>query len=139
MHHSDQGVEYAATGYIQLLEATQVQISMAAVGRPTENASVERLMLTLKEEEVYLHEYRDLEDARQQIGRFLDEVNMHKRVHSALSYVPPAEYEAQWYAEHPATRQTSGSDRGVRPSLACHTRCGHDDMLQRCQQSWSPR
>ncbi len=49
---------------------------------------------------VYLHEYHDLEDARQHIGRFLDEVYMHKRVHSALGYVPPAEYEVQWYAEH---------------------------------------
>lgn len=51
-------------------------------------------MRTLKEEEVYLHEYRNLEDARQHIGRFLDEVYMHKRVHSALDYVPPAEFEA---------------------------------------------
>jgi len=110
IHHSDQGVQYAATGYIQLLDAARIQISMAAVGRPTENAYVERLMRTLKEEEVYLHEYRDLEDARQHIGRFLDEVYMHKRVHSALCYVPPAEYEARWYAEHPATRQTSGLD-----------------------------
>jgi len=64
-------------------------------------------MRTLKEEEVYLHEYRDLEDARQHLGRFLDEVYMHKRVHSALGYVPPAEYEAQWYAEQAAAPQTS--------------------------------
>ena len=69
-------MQYAATGYIQRLEAAHVQISMAAVGRPTENAYVERLMRTLKEEEVYLHEYRDLEDTRQHIGRFLDEVYM---------------------------------------------------------------
>jgi transposase InsO family protein len=100
IHHSDQGVQNAATGYIQQLEAAHVQISMAAVGRPTENAYVERLMRTLKEEEVYLHEYRDLEDARRHIRHFLDEVYMHKRVHSALGYVPPAEYEAQWYTEH---------------------------------------
>jgi putative transposase len=99
-HHSDQGVQYAAIGYIQRLEAAHVQISMAAPGRPTDNAYVERLMRTLKEEEVYLHEYHDLEDARQHIGRFLDEVYMYKRVHSALGYVPPAEYEVQWYAEH---------------------------------------
>ena len=64
---------------------------------------------TSREEEVYLHEYRDLEDARQHLGRFLDEVYMHKRVHSALGYVPPAEYEAQWYAEQAAAPQTSRS------------------------------
>jgi putative transposase len=60
IHHSDQGVQYAATGYVSLLEATQVQISMAARGRPTENAYAERFMRTLKEEEVYLHDYEDL-------------------------------------------------------------------------------
>ena len=104
IHHSDQGVQYAATGYVHLLEEARVQISMAAQGRPTENAYVERVMRTLKEEEVYLHEYQDLADARAHIGRFLDEVYMHKRVHSALGYVPPAEFEAQWYVQHDAFR-----------------------------------
>lgn len=102
IHHSDQGVQYAATGYVHLLEEAGVQISMAAQGRPTENAYVERVMRTLKEEEVYLHEYQDLADARAHIGRFLDEVYMHKRVHSALGYVPPAEFEARWYVQHDA-------------------------------------
>lgn len=99
IHHSDQGVQYAATGYIQVLETTQVKISMAAKGRPTENAFVERLMRTLKEEDGYLHEYQDRDDARAHIGRFLEQVSMHKRVHSALDYVPPAEFEAQWYEQ----------------------------------------
>lgn len=98
IHHSDQGVQYAATGYVHVLQAAGVQISMAARGKPAENGYVERLMRTLKEEEVYLHEYRDLQDAQQHIGRFLDDVYMHKRVHSALGYVPPAEFEAQWSA-----------------------------------------
>jgi putative transposase len=100
IHHSDQGVQYAANGYISLLTAKGVQISMAAPGQPTQNAYAERLMHTLKDEEVYLHEYLDLADARQHIGHFLDDVYMHKRVHSALGYVPPAEFEAAWQVRH---------------------------------------
>ena len=57
-----------------------------------------------KEEEVSLHEYRDLADARQHIARFLDDVYLHKRVHSALGYLPPGEFEAQWYAQQAAQR-----------------------------------
>jgi putative transposase len=100
IHHSDQGVQYAATGYVALLHAAHVQISMAAQGTPTENGYAERLMRTLKEEEVSLHEYEDLTDARAHIAHFLDEVYMTKRVHSALAYVPPVEFEAQWRASH---------------------------------------
>lgn len=102
VHHSDQGVQYAAHGYVGLLEAAGVHISMAAVGQPTQNAYAERLIRTLKEEEVYLHEYLDFGDAYQHIARFLDDVYMHKRVHSALGYVPPAEFEANWSARAPA-------------------------------------
>jgi putative transposase len=100
IHHSDQGVQYAATGYVALLQAAQAQISMAAQGTPTENGYAERLMRTLKEEEVSLHEYEDLADARAHIAHFLDEVYMTKRVHSALAYVPPVAFEAQWRTEH---------------------------------------
>ena len=98
IHHSDQGVQYAAHRYIALLEAAGAQISMAAQGQPTQNAYAERLMHTLKDEEVYLHEYLDFADAQRQIGHFLDDVYMHKRLHSALGYVPPAEFEAIWWA-----------------------------------------
>lgn len=94
IHHSDQGVQYAAHGYVALLEAHGSQISMAAVGRPSENAYAERLIRTLKEEEVYLNEYEDYEDAYHRIGRFLDDVYMTKRVHSTLSYLTLAEFEA---------------------------------------------
>lgn len=67
---------------------------MSAAGRPTENAFVERVIRTLKEEEVSLNEYADFEDAQARIGQFLDDVYNIKRGYSALGYKTPAEYEA---------------------------------------------
>ncbi len=96
IHHSDQGVQYAATAYVAALEEHGVHISMAGTGMPEENGYAERLMRTIKEEEVALSDYRDLSDARQQIGRFLEEVYQHKRIHSSLGYLTPAEFEAAW-------------------------------------------
>ena len=96
IHHSDQGIQYAAGGYIAQLKAVEAHISMAAKGQPTQNAYAERLIRTLKEEEVYLHDYLDFDDAYRHIGRFLDEVYMTRRVHSALGYLTPAEFEAQF-------------------------------------------
>jgi transposase InsO family protein len=96
IHHSDQGVQYAATEYVQRLRAAGAAISMAAVGEPRENGYAERLMRTIKEEEVDLSEYRDYEEALRQIGRFLEAVYNRKRIHSALGYLTPAEFEQQW-------------------------------------------
>ncbi len=96
IYHSDQGVQYAATGYVERLQQAGIQISIATRGCPTENAYAERVIRTLKEEEVELYEYRDLADPLSRLGRFLDEVYMHKRVHSALGYLPPAEFQANW-------------------------------------------
>ena len=96
IHHSDQGVQYAATNYTALLESHHVAISMAEVGAAWQNGYAERLIRTIKEEEVELTEYRDFEDAFRHIGRFLDEVYMKKRIHSSLGYLTPAEYEQQW-------------------------------------------
>src|SRR5262249_60684630 len=73
-----------------------VAISMAAVGKPEENGFAERLMRTIKEEEVDLSEYRDFDDAYGQLGRFLDDVYNRKRIHSALGYLTPVEFEQQW-------------------------------------------
>lgn len=98
IHHSDQGVQYASPKYVQVLQAQQIRISMAEVGEATQNAHAERLMRTIKEEEVNLSEYRDYHDARQRIGHFLDEVYQHKRIHSALGYLTPVEFEAQYRA-----------------------------------------
>jgi putative transposase len=98
IHHSDQGLQYACQDDTDLLNANAVQISMAAVGKPEENGFAERLMRTIKEEEVDLTEYHDFHDAYQHIGCFLDDVYTPKRIHSALGYLSPAEYEAQWHA-----------------------------------------
>lgn len=96
IHHSDQGIHYAFKNYILILRNHKVQISMAGVGKPEENGFAERLMRTIKEEEVELAEYNDLDDAREQIGYFLEDVYMTKRIHSALDYATPAEFEALW-------------------------------------------
>lgn len=103
IHHSDQGVQYAASGYVERLEACGVQISMADVGQAWQNGYAERLMRTIKEEEVDLSDYDDYHDAYTQIGRFLDDVYMHKRIHSSLGYLTPAEFETQWLARQAAT------------------------------------
>jgi putative transposase len=98
IHHSDQGVQYAATAYVDVLTQHGAQISMASVGAPEENPYAERLIRTIKEEEVDLAEYQDFADARRQIGRFIDEVYQHKRIHSALGYLTPAEFEQEYWA-----------------------------------------
>jgi putative transposase len=96
IHHSDQGVQYAATAYVEMLIAAGAAISMASVGEPEEDGYAERLMRTIKEEEVDLTEYEDLPDALRQLGRFLDDVYNTKRIHSSLGYLTPAEFEQQW-------------------------------------------
>jgi putative transposase len=100
IHHSDQGVQYAATAYVERLQKLHVQPSMAAIGEPRENGYAERLMRTIKEEEVDLSEYHDFADAQRQITRFLDDVYNIKRIHSALGYLTPLEFEQQWRLEH---------------------------------------
>jgi len=96
IHHSDQGVQYASRRYIQILQERGVKISMSSKGNPLQNAYAERLIRTLKEEEVYLNEYEDIEEAKEKIGHFLEEVYMKKRVHSALGYLTPWEFEHNW-------------------------------------------
>jgi putative transposase len=100
IHHSDQGIQYAATSYADLLHGAGIAISMAEVGAAWQNGFAERLMRTIKEEEVNLSEYRGYHDAYDHLGRFLDEVYMRKRIHSSLGYLTPAEFEAQWLAQY---------------------------------------
>lgn len=98
IHHSDQGIQYAAGEYVRVLLQHDILISMAAVGKPEENGFAERLMKTIKDEEVDLSEYRDFADAQGQIGRFLEDVYMTKRIHSSLGYLTPVEFEAAYWA-----------------------------------------
>ena len=102
IHHSDQGVQYAATAYVELLKSREVKISMASVGEPEENGYAERLMRTIKEEEVDLSDYEDFGDAQRGLGRFLHDVYNRKRIHSSLGYLTPAEFEGQWIEKHSA-------------------------------------
>jgi transposase InsO family protein len=96
IHHSDQGVQYASGEYVQRLEEAGIQISMAGRGNPFENAQAERVFRTLKYEEVYLKSYETYDEARANIGEFIEDVYNTKRLHSALGYRPPAEFEADY-------------------------------------------
>jgi len=93
-HHSDRGVQYASTDYTGLLGQHGIRISMSRTGNPYDNAKAESFIKTLKYEEVYRQEYRDLAEARVLIGRFLEKTYNQRRLHSALGYRPPEEFES---------------------------------------------
>lgn len=99
IHHSDQGWQYACDDYTALLQQHHIQISMAAVGKPEENGYAERLMRTIREEEIDLSEYEDFQVPYRSMGRFLEDVYTHKRIHSALGYLTPSEFEAHWLTQ----------------------------------------
>jgi transposase InsO family protein len=94
VHHSDRGVQYASEEYTDLLKRQQAQISMSRKGNPYDNAACESFMKTLKYEEVYRNEYRDFIEVHASIGEFLERVYNRRRLHSALGYLPPAEFES---------------------------------------------
>lgn len=101
IHHSDQGWQYACWDYVNLLRDRDVKISMASVGEPRENGYAERLIGTLKEEEIDLSDYDDFTDAKQRIGQFIEDVYMTKRIHSSLGYLTPLEFEDHHLEQQP--------------------------------------
>ncbi len=105
IHHSDRGVQYASTAYVERLSEIGAPISMSARGHPYDNAKAESFFQTLKREEVYLNQYETFAEAEAQIGRFIDDVYHLKRLHSSLGYLPPVEYESLYNAaeEHPSS------------------------------------
>ena len=100
VHHSDRGSQYASCDYTDLLKEHGIQISMSRKGNPWDNAVCESFMKTLKYEEVLRNEYRDLTEARAWIHEFLEKIYNQKRLHSALGYLPPVEFEAQLAAKN---------------------------------------
>lgn len=105
VHHSDRGSQYVSGDYTDLLKENGIDISMSRKGNPWDNAACESFMKTLKYEEVLRNEYRDLADARAFIGKFLEQVYNEQRLHSALGYRPPVEFEL--IEKEAATRQLS--------------------------------
>jgi len=107
VHHSDRGSQYASNDYTDLLKANSIGISMSRKGNPWDNAACESFMKTLKYEEVLRNEYRDLAEAHASIAEFLEKIYNQKRLHSALGYLPPAEFEAQHQKDAASRRLAS--------------------------------
>ena len=108
IHHSDRGLQYACAEYIALLQQAQMQISMSRTANPYDNAHMESFFKTLKYEEVHLANYQTYEDVVQRVPHFIEDVYNSKRLHSALGYLPPKEFEMAIQS----TTKTAG-----RPSL----------------------
>ncbi|HEY4757853.1 MAG TPA: IS3 family transposase [Chthoniobacterales bacterium] len=94
IHHSDRGVQYAAADYVAVLHEHKIEISMSRTGNPYDNAKAERFMRTLKYEEIYMNDYETLAEVRVSIEHFIEAVYNRKRLHSAIGYRPPVEFEA---------------------------------------------
>ena len=116
IHHSDRGVQYACSDYVEMLQQHGIQISMSRVGNPYDNAQAESFMKTLKQEEVKGRVYRDLDHLRHSLAEFLENIYNRRRLHSALGYQSPLEYEASLMKSAPEdTIQGRVEKGGGRP------------------------
>jgi len=133
IHHSDRGVQYACGDYAAVLEAHGIQASMSRVGNPYDNAKAESFMKTLKQEEVDGRTYRDANQARQMIASFIEQVYNRQRLHSALAYQSPIEFEANLRSQEKAAQgATTTASRslatalwGARSLAACCAESNH--------------
>lgn len=114
VHHSDRGAQYASNDYTDLLKANGIEISMSRKANPWDNAACESFMKSLKYEEVHRNEYRDLGEARRSIVRFLEQVYNEKRLHSALGYRPPVEFEQALLARRHTNPVTPAGELACR-------------------------
>jgi putative transposase len=99
-HHSDRGGQYCATDYVKRLEDAKVQVSMADTGVSVDNPFAESFNKTLKVEEVYLHDYQNIDEARVSIGAFINDVYHAKRLHQSLGYRTPNEVLTEWLLQN---------------------------------------
>lgn len=115
IHHSDRGVQYASQQYVQILKERNFLISMCRKGNPYDNAQAESFIKTLKSEEVYVWEYRSLAEVQERISIFIDQVYNKERLHSALGYQTPEEYEysIKQTSRHVLTSAPSCPTQGV--------------------------